>query len=95
MADNDHNIIKPVEGLQNIAGLTGTKRREERKRRQNLPGEPRPSDGLGEHEEERESTEGELNESVDQENHGSKPTDDEGPRPAGTQNDQHSIDYCA
>ena len=86
MADNEHNIIKPVEGLQNTAGLTGTKRREERKRRQNLPGEQ---------EEERESTEGELNESVDQENRDSKPTDDEGPRPAGTQNDRHSIDYCA
>jgi len=38
MADNDYNIIKPVASLQNIAGLTAAKRREERKRRQNLPG---------------------------------------------------------
>jgi len=36
MADNDSSIIKPVESLQNIAGLKPTKRREERKRRQNL-----------------------------------------------------------
>ena len=36
MADNDSNIIKPVESLHNIAGLTPTKRREQRKRRQNL-----------------------------------------------------------
>jgi len=36
MADNDFNIIKPVENLQNIAGLTPAKRREQRKKRQNL-----------------------------------------------------------
>ncbi|MHC4192955.1 MAG: hypothetical protein ACYS8I_03540 [Planctomycetota bacterium] len=37
MADSDSNIIKPVESLHNIAGLTPAKRREERKRRQNGP----------------------------------------------------------
>ncbi|MHC4259036.1 MAG: hypothetical protein ACYSTF_01295 [Planctomycetota bacterium] len=37
MADNDSNIIKPVESLHNIAGLTPANRREERRRRQNLP----------------------------------------------------------
>jgi len=36
MADNNSNIIKPVEGLHNIAGLAPTKRREQRKRRQDL-----------------------------------------------------------
>ena len=36
MADNNYNIIKPVENLQNIGGVTPAKRREERKRRQNL-----------------------------------------------------------
>ncbi len=36
MSDNDYNIIKPVENLQNIGSLTPAKRREERKRRQNL-----------------------------------------------------------
>lgn len=36
MPDNDSNIIKPVEGLQNIAALTPAKRREQRKRRQSL-----------------------------------------------------------
>jgi hypothetical protein len=36
MADYDSNMIKPVEGLQNITGLASAKRREERKRRQQL-----------------------------------------------------------
>ena len=35
MVDSNHNIIKPVESLQNITGLTAAKRREERKKRQN------------------------------------------------------------
>ena len=34
MADNDNLIIKPVEGLHNIAGLTPVKERENRKRQQ-------------------------------------------------------------
>jgi len=34
MADTDFTIIKPVEGLQNVQGLSPTKRREERRRRQ-------------------------------------------------------------
>ena len=34
MADNDSNIIKPVESLQNIASLTPVERRKERKRKQ-------------------------------------------------------------
>ena len=33
MAENDYNMIKPVESLQNILRLTPTERREERKRR--------------------------------------------------------------
>ncbi len=36
MPDNDSSMIKPVEELQNIAALTPAKRREQRKRRQNL-----------------------------------------------------------
>jgi len=36
MPDSDINIIKPVEGSQNIAGTTPAKRREHRKRRQQL-----------------------------------------------------------
>ena len=39
MADNDANTIKPVESLQNIPILTPAKRREQRKRRRQLPGE--------------------------------------------------------
>jgi hypothetical protein len=36
MSDNESNIIKPVDGLHNIAGLTPAERRKERKRRQQL-----------------------------------------------------------
>ncbi|MHC4725994.1 MAG: hypothetical protein ACYS17_02105 [Planctomycetota bacterium] len=36
MADYDSNIIKPVEGLQSVTGLTSAKRREEKNRRQQL-----------------------------------------------------------
>ncbi len=36
MADNDFNIIKPVENLQNVGGVTPAKSRKERKKRQNL-----------------------------------------------------------
>lgn len=34
MANYDSNLIKPLQGLQRIAGLTPAKRREERKRKQ-------------------------------------------------------------
>jgi len=36
MVSNDSSMIKPVEGLQNIASLTPAGKRERRKRRQNL-----------------------------------------------------------
>ena len=39
MAENDFNMVKPVESLQNIPGLSPAKRREERKRRQNTSGQ--------------------------------------------------------
>jgi len=35
MVDNNQNVIKPVESLPNITGLTAAKTREERKKRQN------------------------------------------------------------
>jgi len=38
MADYESHIIKPVEGSQNITGLAPARRREQRSRRQNLPG---------------------------------------------------------
>lgn len=37
MTDNDFNTIKAVENLQNVASLTPTGQRQERKRRQNPP----------------------------------------------------------
>ena len=46
-AGNDANTIKPVESLQNIPILTPTKRREQRKRRRQLP---RENSELGEQE---------------------------------------------
>ncbi len=39
MADYDSNLIKPVQSLQNIAGLAPAKRRKERGRRRQLPEE--------------------------------------------------------
>ena len=36
MADNDYNVIKPVEGLINIAALDAVKHREERKRKNQM-----------------------------------------------------------
>jgi hypothetical protein len=39
MAENDFNMVKPVESLQNISGLSPAKRREERKRRQDTSGQ--------------------------------------------------------
>ena len=56
IADNDFNIIKPVEGLQNIAGLAPTRRREQRKRRKDLheekkgESEQEPDNSVGEQE---------------------------------------------
>ncbi len=85
MADYDSNIIKPVDGLQNIAGLTPVKRREERKRRQQLPGENR---------EKEESTEDEQDESVGEQDLGNPPqgrVDNEN----GRNPDSVGIDYCA
>ncbi len=40
MTENDFSTIKPVENLPNVAGLTPTGQRQERKRR---PNAPRPS----------------------------------------------------
>lgn len=36
MVDNNYNIIKPVDSLKNIGGLTPTKRRREGKKQQDL-----------------------------------------------------------
>jgi hypothetical protein len=36
MAEYDFNMIKPVDGLQNITGLAPARRREERRRRNKL-----------------------------------------------------------
>jgi hypothetical protein len=85
MADYDSNMIKPVEGLQNITGLTPVKRREQRKRRQQFPEENKEKD---------ESAEGELGESVDKQdldNPAKGRAEDEN----GRNPDSVAIDYCA
>ena len=46
MAEYDSNLIKPVDGLKNITGLTPVKHREERKRRQQLNKENEENDEL-------------------------------------------------
>jgi hypothetical protein len=50
MADYDSNMIKPVNGLKNIAGLTSVKHHEERQRRRkyNQQDEEKDQDGQGE-----------------------------------------------
>ena len=82
MAEYDSNMIKPVEGLRSIAGLTPAKRREERKHRRQLNRE---------NEEEKEQ---QLNESVDEQDVADsrkEPTENRSNRnPDGT-----GIDYCA
>ncbi len=64
MADNDYNIIKPVESLYNIAGLTPVKQRQQRKRRQNLQSKNK------------EKPEEEPNDSIKQQNSDIEITDD-------------------
>ena len=44
MADYDSNLIKPVDSLKNISGLTPVKHREERERRQQLQHENNEKD---------------------------------------------------
>ncbi len=44
MTENDFNTVKPVENLQNVAGLTPTGQRQERKRRPHAPRLNRRSD---------------------------------------------------
>jgi len=39
MSDNDSNVIKPVDYLQNIAGLGSVRRREKRRRRGDSSGQ--------------------------------------------------------
>jgi hypothetical protein len=51
MADYDSNMIKPVQSLKNISGLTPAKQREERKRRQKLLHENEEKDESGRGEE--------------------------------------------
>lgn len=68
MPDNDYNIIKPVESLHNIAGLNPAKRREQRKRRQNLNAE------------QDEEAEQELNDSLEKQSPDNVPTDNENDR---------------
>lgn len=50
MTENDFNTIKPVENLQNVAGLTPTGQRQERKRRSNSPRPSQKSDARPEDE---------------------------------------------
>lgn len=51
MADYDSNLIKPVDSLQNISGLTPVKHREERQTRQQLQQENNEKDETAQSEE--------------------------------------------
>ena len=79
MADNNFNIIKPVESLQNIGGLAPVKQRKERKHKQNLQEENQQEENQQENQKQpNESGEEDINIDI---------MDDE--------SDQHSVDYCA
>lgn len=81
MANYDSNIIKPVEGLHNIAHVTPTGQRKQRKRRQNLNEENSPE------------SEQKLNNSVDEQNlNDEQDLEDE---LAQAEDDQNTIDYRA
>ncbi len=81
MADYDSKMIKPVEGLKSITGLTPAKRREERKRRRQLRRE-------------NEEEEQQLDESVDEQDMDNLP--EEGTENRSDRNpDDTGIDYCA
>ena len=80
MADNDSIIIKPVESLKNIAGLTPAGRRENRKRKQQLKKEN----------EQGSETESQINETIDEQQ---LPIDIAGDKKE--QSDSDGIDYCA
>ncbi len=85
MADYDTNIIKPVEGLQSITGLTPAKRSEERKRRRQLHQENEEEEG-----------EQQLNESIDEFAQGPDNSDQEQTENQSDRNsDNNRIDYCA
>lgn len=65
MPDNNSNIIKPVETLHNIARLAPAKRREQRKRRQDLQ------------EQNKEKENQQNNEQISQQNPDQNPADSE------------------
>ncbi|GAG33049.1 unnamed protein product [marine sediment metagenome] len=79
MAENDYNIIKPVESLQNIRNLNSVKRREEQKKRQNL------------HEQNDQETEEELDQETDEKITDPEPAENKEP----SDPDSTGIDYCA
>ena len=79
MADNNSNLINPVQGPQNVQGLTPTKRREQRKRRQ---------DSDQEKEQQSEQDTQDINELFDDE----QPVSNE---PAQNTENRHKIDYRA
>ena len=82
MADYDSNMIKPVEGLQSITGLTPAKRREERKRRQQL------------HQENEGKDEQQMDESFEEQDM-DKPAEELTENLGDLNPDNTGIDYCA
>ncbi len=110
MTDNGYNIIKPIEGSQNIINLASIKHGEERKHRQpRRSGRSSPGRGQDKTGAEPDSPEGELRRSFNSdEEHGfaqgeqNESTGSENGKDKLTtdligknENDQHSIDYCA
>ena len=105
MTDNNYNIIKPLEDLQNISGLSPIKNREERKRRQSgQPGRGNVKDQARFRRSILQSTGEKLKsaaeyssekESIEDELSKTKDLEDSTSKYADNDNDMHSIDYCA
>ena len=82
MADYDSNLIKPLEGLQRITGLTPAKQREERKRKQQFNKENNSKD---------EQKVDESNQLQDMDNASQQWTENTG----NLDSENNGIDFCA
>jgi hypothetical protein len=87
MADNDYNIIKPVESLYNITGLTAIKQRQQRKRQQNKTNKKEKTKEPAEGGSDPVQPSGLANGSVKQQNSDTEIT--------ANADEKHSIDYRA
>jgi hypothetical protein len=105
MTSNDYNVIKPVDSLQTISGLSPIKNREERKRRQSgqpnreqVKDQSQPDQSLLQSDDvelKGFAEYGEENKSVEDVLNKTTDSEDDAKKFTGKGDDKHSIDYCA